>query len=310
MAPAKTVSKNLKLERMTTSQLRNRLENILNEINKENSEHMIAVVHPNVQECEVEEVSQTEPSDLEAKNTFCSKRLGRCPHCRKRMDVSKIPEIRNRLKCQRKICGKTTTMKKWLCVNCSRTKGRDIEFDNCWCWARSLVQKGETILACPQKGCNGWKRFEAIDLPDCRHRPKKLRARCDSCRRSTSTKDWICNSCSKGKTEIKFEECSCCTNLAEFLKPENKKSKKTAIVLACPRKKCRKTKHFKKKELSQIVMKKLAETRLMCTTCCTRTCIWKWKCYKCKKLSCKCTCKQIDSCNESTPLNHVTDEQQ
>ena len=110
----KTVSKNLKLERMSTSQLRNRLENILNEINKENSEHMIAVVHPNVQECEVKEVSQPKPSDLESKKTFCSKRLGRCPHCRKRMDVSKIPEIRNRLQCQRKTCGKITT-KQTLC---------------------------------------------------------------------------------------------------------------------------------------------------------------------------------------------------
>ena len=309
------MQENLQMETISSDNLKDRLETLVEEINKKDNEHVIALVHPKLpNSCLQISTKLKRPKKVAVtphqKKTFCSKRLGRCPHCRKRMDVSKIPEIRNRLQCQRKTCGKITTMKKWFCFNCSRTKGKDIEFDNCWCYARSLVQKGDTVLACPQRGCNGWKRFEAIDLPDCRHRPKKLRARCDSCRRSTSTKDWICNSCGKGKTEIKFEECSCCTNLTEFLETKNKKSKSAAIVLACPRKKCRKAKHFKKKELSQIVMKKLAETRLMCTTCRTRTCIWKWKCYKCKKLSCKCTCKQIDSCNESTPLNHVTDKQQ
>ena len=127
IAPANNVKKHLKIERMTTRQLKNRLENLLEELNKENAEHMIAVLHPNIQDCEAEEVASKLDQAVEPEKTSCSKRLGRCPHCRKRTDVSKIPETRNRLTCQRKKCGKTTAMKKWLCVNCSRTRKTDIE---------------------------------------------------------------------------------------------------------------------------------------------------------------------------------------
>ena len=289
MAPASTVKKHLKIEKMTTRQLKNRLENLLEELNKENAEHMIAVLHPNIQDCEAEEVSSKLDKAVEPEKTSCSKRLGRCPHCRKRTDVSKIPETRRSLRCQQKKCGKSTAMKKWLCVNCSRTRDTDIEFDNCWCFARSLVKKGNTVLTCPQKECHGWKQFDNIDLLDCRKKPKTVRTKCDYCKESSFTQNWFCNSCGKGKTEVKFAECTCFATLTDFL--ETSKD----IVLACPRRDCRKTKQFKKKELTQVIMKKIAETRMTCKSCSSRFCLWKWKCFKCKKLTCKCNCKKPDT---------------
>ena len=53
-----------------------------------------------------------------------------------------------------------------------------------------------------------------------------------------------------------------------------------------------------KSELAKVIMKKVNETsdtRVMCQVCGNRNCIWKWRCYKCKNRSYKCTCKKPDS---------------
>ena len=312
MAPANIVKKNNTFEKMTNRQLKNRLENLLEKLNKENADHTMAVLHPKIQDFEAEEVSSKleravtaalKPEKVDdtphQKKTFCGPRLGRCPHCRKRTDVSKIPEARNRLTCKQKKCGKTTAMKKWLCVNCSRTRSTDIEFDSCLCFARTLVQKGDTVLTCPQTKCNGWRRFDTIDLPDCRREAKTVRTKCDYCNKSSLAKDWFCSSCCKKKKGVTFAECTCFTNLPDYLKAKKQKSKSNDIVLTCPREKCRRRKQFKKKELTQVIMKKLAETRLMCLTCSSRYCIWKWKCFKCKKVSCKCNCEKPEALKAS-----------
>ena len=66
----------------------------------------------------------------------------------------------------------------------------------------------------------------------------------------------------------------------------------------------KKTRQFEKSELAKVIMKKdnqTADTRLMCKMCGNRNCIWKWRCYKCKKSSYKCTCKKPDSWSEAMP---------
>ena len=173
MTEENIVQENLQMETISSDNLKDRLETLVEEINKKDNEHVIALVHPKLPNSCLQISTKLKPPKKVAvapyqKKTFCSPRLGRCPHCRKRTDVSKIPETRRSLRCQQKKCGKSTAMKKWLCVNCSRTRDTDIEFDNCWCFARSLVKKGNTVLTCPQKECHGWKQFDNIDLPDCR----------------------------------------------------------------------------------------------------------------------------------------------
>ena len=157
MAPADVAKEKLQVEQMTTGPQTKKLH-------KEHAENAIAVFHPNTQDltdAEITPNSALEPendadsqdaemtpnSALEPENdadshhtekTFTSPRLGRCPRCHRRTDVSNLTESRNRFTCQHKKCKKPTAVKKWLCVNCSRTKGTDIQFDRCLCYARSL----------------------------------------------------------------------------------------------------------------------------------------------------------------------------
>ena len=105
---------------------------------------------------------------------------------------------------------------------------------------------------------------------------------------------------------------TCYANLQDFLEAKTstvsrrryEKSKSHNIMLACPGKSCRKTQQFEKKELAKVIMKKVnqtVDTRLMCQVCGNRNCIWKWRCYKCKNSSYKCTCKKPDSWSEAMP---------
>ena len=281
---------------ISPNNLKDRLETLV---------HVIALVHaklPNI--CLQTSTKRKQPKKVAVtphqKKTFCSPRLGRCPHCRKRTNVSKLTEKQNRFKCKHKKCGKATAMKKWLCVNCSRTRKTDIEFDSCYCYAKSLLEKGSTILTCPEK-CVGWKRLEDVSKMF-----RSLSTKCSCCAKESLTEDWFCNSCSTRKTEVKFAECNCYANLQDFLEAkkstvsrrQGEKSKSHNIVLSCPRKSCKKTRQFEKSELAKVIMKKVnqtADTRLMCQMCGNRNCIWKWRCYKCKKSSYKCTCKKPDS---------------
>ena len=306
----KNFQENLQLETISPNNLKDRLETLVEEINKKDGEHVIALVHPKLpNSCLQISTKLKRPKKVAVtphqKKTFCSPRLGRCPHCRKRADVSTLPENQNRFKCKHKKCGKATAIKKWLCVNCSRTRKTDIEFDSCYCYAKSLLEKGSTILTCPEK-CNGWKRYEDVDLPCIRREDVQLSTKCSSCAKDSLTKDWFCTSCSTQKTEVKFQECNCYANVQDFLEAKKstvsrrrcEKSKSHNIMLACPRKSCRKTKQFEKSELAKVIMKKVNETsdtRVMCQVCGNRNCIWKWRCYKCKKSSYKCTCKKPDS---------------
>ena len=144
-----------------------------------------------------EEARNVEPPRApmtKTKKTFWSPRQGRCPHCRKRAEVSKLPTKNNRLTCKHKKCGISTAVKKWLCIYFSQTRHTDIEFDSCYCYAKALLNKGNTILMCPEK-CKGWKR-----LGDVRH-TKWL---CQMCGHENCIRKWRCYKCKKSSYE-----CTC-----------------------------------------------------------------------------------------------------
>ena len=127
MTEENIVQENLQLETISPNNLKDRLETLVEEINKKDGEHVIVLVHPKLPNiCLQISTKRKRPKKVAVtphqKKTFCSPRLGRCPHCRKRTDVSKITEKQNRFKCKHKKCGKATAMKKWLCVKCSRTR--------------------------------------------------------------------------------------------------------------------------------------------------------------------------------------------
>ena len=97
MTQENIVQENLHIETITSNDLKDRLENILEEINKKDGEHVIALVHPKLpNSCLQKSTKLKRPKKVTVtphqKKTFCSPRLGRCPHCRKRADVSKLPE--------------------------------------------------------------------------------------------------------------------------------------------------------------------------------------------------------------------------
>ena len=144
-----------------------------------------------------EEARNVEPPRApmtKTKKTFCSPRQGRCPLCRKRADVSKLPETRNRLTCKQKKCGISTAVKKWLCINCSAYYQTDIEFDSCFCYAKALLNKGKIILMCPEK-CKGWRRLGDVT---------QTKMLCQKCGHWNSIRKWQCYKCKESSYE-----CTC-----------------------------------------------------------------------------------------------------
>ena len=105
MTEENIVQENLQMETISSNNLKDRLETLVEEINKKDNEHVIALVHPKLpNSCLQTSTKLKRPKKVAVapyqKKTFCSPRLGRCPHCRKRADVSKLPENKNRLTCK------------------------------------------------------------------------------------------------------------------------------------------------------------------------------------------------------------------
>ena len=141
MTDENIVKENLQMVTISPNNLKDRLETLV---------HVIALVHaklPNI--CLQTSTKRKQPKKVAVtphqKKTFCSPRLGRCPHCRKRTNVSKLTEKQNRFKCKHKKCGKATAMKKWLCVKCSRT--------------RKLISKSIVVIAMRR---HSWRRAVPI----------------------------------------------------------------------------------------------------------------------------------------------------
>ena len=91
MTDEKIVQENLQMETISPNNLKDRLETLV---------HVIALVHaklPNI--CLQISTKRKRPKKVAVtphqKKTFCSPRLRRCPHCRKRTDVSKLTVLQN-----------------------------------------------------------------------------------------------------------------------------------------------------------------------------------------------------------------------
>ena len=199
MTEENIVQENLQMETISSDNLKDRLETLVEEINKKDNEHVIALVHPKLpNSCLQISTKLKRPKKVTVtphqKKTFCSPRQGRCPHCRKRADVSKLPTNNNRLTCKHKKCGISTAVKKWLCIYCSQNRHTDIEFDSCYCYAKALLNKGNTILMCPEK-CKGWKRLKDVTYT------KML---CQMCGHWNRIRKWRCYKCKESSYE-----CTC-----------------------------------------------------------------------------------------------------
>ena len=100
MTEENIVQENLQLETISPNNLKDRLETLVEEINKKDGEHVIVLVHPKLPNiCLQISTKRKRPKKVAVtphqKKTFCSPRLGRCPHCRKRTDVSKLTVLQN-----------------------------------------------------------------------------------------------------------------------------------------------------------------------------------------------------------------------